>query len=315
MVLRHNRERAFTLVELLVVMAIIAILVALLLPAVQQAREAARRTQCKNNLKQIILAIHNYSGKHDAYPPGYIARNVTPVDGPELETGSGFSWSTPLLPYMDQAPIWKMVDFELDATTPTQVTRAATSMPAYLCPSDHRPESFSITDGVVPYTLARSAYVGVYGFGDLNAQPGAPQGAGMFFRNSWIRPVDIRDGFTHTLAIGERAGSYRNGAGTNDFDVDATWYGVIPNAQLNSPTGNVGPAWLALSSVGYVDSMGITVRYSINQGPLNSFSSTHVGGAQFAVADGSVRFISENINPDVLQLLMQIDDGKLIGDY
>ncbi|MFG0295400.1 MAG: DUF1559 domain-containing protein, partial [Maioricimonas sp. JB045] len=110
-----SRRRGFTLIELLVVIAIIAILVALLLPAVQQAREAARRSQCKNNLKQIGLALHNYHDTHGSFPPGYIARYVSATDPASAETGPGFAWGTMILPFLDQSPTYNQLNFSLDA--------------------------------------------------------------------------------------------------------------------------------------------------------------------------------------------------------
>jgi len=178
MPLIFNRRRGFTLIELIVVMAIIAILVALLLPAVQQAREAARRTQCKNNLKQLALAMHNYLDMHSTFPPGYVARNVVPLDPPALETGSGFAWGALLLPFLDQGPLLGGIDLNGDSMLPADVAIGINSISTMICPSDHAPLTFSVGDGLSTYTLARANYVGMYGFGDINIAPRSTTGTG-----------------------------------------------------------------------------------------------------------------------------------------
>src|SRR5580693_8105777 len=111
---RARRPRqAFTLIELLVVIAIIAVLVSMLLPAVQQAREAARRSQCRNNLKQIGLALHNYEGSYRVFPPGYVDFNFNPNNTPDTDLGPGWGWATFLLPYMDQSPLYNQINFNV----------------------------------------------------------------------------------------------------------------------------------------------------------------------------------------------------------
>lgn len=145
--LSTTNRRGFTLIELLVVIAIIAILIALLLPAVQQAREAARRSQCRNNLKQIGLALHNYHDNYNAFPPGALAMNVTTgvayklgdAEPSRSNVGGGWGWSTFILPFIDQAPLYSSLNpngnnFPLN---PTALTR--TILPVYICPSEASP--------------------------------------------------------------------------------------------------------------------------------------------------------------------------------
>ena len=141
---RRARRRGFTLNELLVVIAIIAILVALLLPAVQSAREAARRSQCKNGLKQTGLALHSYHETHSSFPPGFISRNVQASD-PVTPTNiaPGFSWGTMILPNLDQEPLYSSLDFERDADDPTNLSFGQTSLPVFRCPSDPSQERFT----------------------------------------------------------------------------------------------------------------------------------------------------------------------------
>ncbi|MCA9088963.1 MAG: DUF1559 domain-containing protein [Planctomycetaceae bacterium] len=326
MPLIFNRRRGFTLIELIVVMAIIAILVALLLPAVQQAREAARRTQCKNNLKQLVLAMHNYLDMHSTFPPGYVARNVVPLDPPALETGSGFAWGTLLLSFLDQGPLLGGIDLNADSMLPANVAIGNNSISTMLCPSDHSPLTFSVGDGNSTYTLARANYVGMYGFGDINIAPGAPQGPGILYRNSWTRTFDIRDGMSSTVILGERQGQQNQTSGTTPPTFcDATWYAVIPGVTRPRQDGSLeSGAHLALGSTGYRDAAQVDHFFPINSGKGNSpssapglstFSSPHVGGCQVALADGSVRFISENLDPDIWQLLSQMADGMPISEF
>ena len=184
---KNRIQRGFTLIELLVVIAIIAILIALLLPAVQQAREAARRTQCRNNLKQVGLALHNYHDIYNTFPPGYTARNLqasVPAMGAN-ETGPGFAWSFAILPQMDGANIFSQVDTNgnsQDAANVAVVQDVVLS--GMLCPSDPAPSDvFEVTDvSMSTYQLPRSNYPGILGYDSVTVDAG--QGSGVFYRNS-----------------------------------------------------------------------------------------------------------------------------------
>lgn len=139
------QRRGFTLIELLVVISIIAILIALLLPAVQQAREAARRTQCKNNLKQIGLALHNYHDVARAFPPGWIA--VDDTGSPSAHEGtSGVGWAAMILPYLEQGNIYSQFNASLPLTDPANAAFLRNQIPGYKCPSDPQPEFFFIAE-------------------------------------------------------------------------------------------------------------------------------------------------------------------------
>ena len=220
--LHTKRRRGFTLIELLVVIAIIAILIALLLPAVQQAREAARRTQCKNNMKQLGLALHNYHDVHTTFPSGWIA--VEPGVGPDAHDGlNGAGWGTMVLPYLDQAPLYNLFNASLAIHDPVNVPFIDNVLPAWQCPSDPKPDKWMIEEELSPGTvlaeLPTANYVGVFGTHELHGcedSPGAiPPGSpmlpsgqcksnGMLYHNSKVRMRDIADGTTNTLMVGER---------------------------------------------------------------------------------------------------------------
>src|SRR5579863_1826177 len=153
-----SRKKGFTLIELLVVIAIIAILVSLLLPAVQQAREAARRTQCKNNLKQIGLALHNY---HDAllvFPPGYVDKNGDPNSTPDNDLGPGWGWASFILPYLDQGNLYSQINFNLGVGLGANAQPSLVTLPVMQCPSDTLPQPFPVYDSSFTTPIATVAY-------------------------------------------------------------------------------------------------------------------------------------------------------------
>lgn len=289
-------RRGFTLIELLVVIAIIAILIALLLPAVQQAREAARRSTCKNNLKQMGLALHNYHETHSCFPSGWIG--VQPGVGPNVQYGSGWGWGTMILPFMDQSPLYSKINFNLDinngAQTPGLIDIV---MPAYVCVSDPGPNTFELEEegspGTVLAKLARANYIGVFGSQELDycetVSPGTNcRSTGLFYQNSNTRFRDITDGTSQTLFVGERrtnptAGWY------------STWVGAVPKGEET------------FSRV-----LGATDHVPNDPAShFDDFSSNHTGGAQFLFGDGRVRFISENIDKNVYQSLSSFRGGEL----
>ena len=227
-----SRRRGFTLIELLVVIAIVGILIGLLLPAVQSARESARRAQCKNNLKQLGLALAGYADTSGGLPPGYVSA-YDRVN--QRETGTGWGWGSMALPWLEQRPLFDSINFGLNIEAPENETARLSRVSAYLCPSDNdMPAAWVAANGSlyiyggVLYSaqtaicsVAGSNYVGVYGVGE----PGV-DGDGVFFRGSAVAPRDIRDGLSHTLCVGERSVL------------------VDPFAQnavvIGTPTGNVG---------------------------------------------------------------------------
>lgn len=210
----RRAKKGFTLIELLVVIAIIAILIALLLPAVQQAREAARRSQCKNNLKQIGLALMNYHDVHKTFCPGVtVAAGTAAITAPTASparAASGvsnfFSWTTHILPFFDQAPLFKKLDskviFSENTATPNNnAALFSTIVTAARCPSDAGPDQ-DTAGGVEDMGVAN--YVGNYGVGmpDDNVNPRSVQG--ILGANTKIRIRDVKDGMSNVILAGER---------------------------------------------------------------------------------------------------------------
>ena len=302
-----ERSRGFTLIELLVVIAIIAILVALLLPAVQQAREAARRTQCKNNLKQIGLALHNYHDVHNCFPPGWIA--VDPATGlPDAHEGiNGAGWGTFILPQLEQSNLYSRFDPNAAIHAPVNIPFMNTVLQAYRCPSDPQPDRWKISaedaPGTVLAELPIANYVASFGTEDLHhceLPPGtAPvtpagqcMGNGPFFHNSSIRMRDFTDGTSNTFVVGERRTR-------PTADWYSTWVGMIAEG-----------AEAFQRVLGCADHPPNS-RFA----HFDDFSSVHTGGAQFLLGDGSVRFISENIDEGTYRALATLQGGELTGEF
>ncbi|QDT63347.1 DUF1559 domain-containing protein [Calycomorphotria hydatis] len=358
----NTARRGFTLIELLVVIAIIAILIALLLPAVQQAREAARRTQCKNNLKQIGIALHNYHDTHATLPPGVIYQ-YTPQAEALMQNGANslcnqggslpgsnwqnyrqanWSWNALILPFVEQTSISKALGvgarLPVDAINDASLSELwQTPLTAYQCPSDPAPiqsEFFGVdsSGGQLHITIADVfitpvAYVGASSSNALGGganQDAYPTGDcdvegfdGVFGVNSKIRFRDITDGTSNTLLVGERA------------------YGRVMD---NS--GNLSGGGAAFMSGFHIVTRGAALcvaRDSINSTRNEGLHSLHVGGAQALMADGSVHFLSENIDYDintstgssfggnkrptpqsinsVLEYMFARADGNVIGEF
>lgn len=341
-------KRGFTLIELLVVIAIIAVLIALLLPAVQQAREAARRTQCKNNLKQIGLAMHNYHDMFNSLPPGYIAAIAGQQDSREQGL---YGWGAMILPMIDQGGLMaalKIDTLKLDqaAADPVGLRNLQTPLVAFRCPSDtgpmlnnfddaaYTPDSAGsnyynrhiTTDGTNRIPIATSNYIGVAGTSDSTTPPVVTIAAygechGQFYQNSRINFRNITDGTSNTLMVGERAWRHGNltvGAGNA--------LGFSANTTASGTSWSVKSAQLAVIGLMY-NGLNWTATDRAHQS--RGFSSTHVGGVHFVLCDGSVRFISENVDyrketvangwpnfvTSTLARLACRDDGQVVGEF
>jgi len=302
-----NTHRGFTLVELLVVIAIIGLLVALLLPAVQAAREAARRTQCVNNLKQIGIALQNYHDTVGTLSPGY----VSTFDAGGNDAGPGWGWAAMLLPQIEQAPLSNAINFNLPVEAQANSTARLTNVSAFLCPSDPTASAFHAVDRDVATGTARnnicqvapSNYVAMYG----NGEPG-PDGDGVFFRDSKVGLRDITDGTSLTLAVGER--SHRLG--------EATWTGSVTGALLfPTDNDNIGRYRTETSSGMVLGHVGEGKGPGDPRSDVNTFYSLHSGnGVNFLFADGHVQFLKAMMAYPTYQALATRAGGETIsGDY
>jgi prepilin-type N-terminal cleavage/methylation domain-containing protein/prepilin-type processing-associated H-X9-DG protein len=285
-----RRSRGFTLVELLVVIAIIGILVALLLPAVQAAREAARRVSCLNNVTQTGLALHNFEFHFEALPPG-----VTNSDGPirnEAE-GTHVSWIVKILPYLEQNPLAQRFDQEAGAYADKNAQVRATQIRTLLCPSD--PGLATNKEG----TVARSSYAGCYH--DVEA-PINDDNHGLLFLNSKVRYSQIYDGSSSTILLGEALTAVDGlgwVSGTRDT-LRNTSAIEVPGPQFGSRAGGAGPREEKDKS----DSLFV-----------GGFGGHHPGGINVGFADGSTRFLPQTIDKQTLQQLGNRADGEIMKPY
>jgi prepilin-type N-terminal cleavage/methylation domain-containing protein/prepilin-type processing-associated H-X9-DG protein len=294
----RHRNAGFTLVELLVVIAIIGILIALLLPAVQAAREAARRIQCSNNLKQLGLGLHNYHAAFRTFPAGA-------AYGPGTGT-LRLGLNAFLLPYLEQQQIYQNLDRSATTYTGSNFLMGKTPLAVYLCPSDGKQpyDPFATSD---EQWVAN--YVGVTGAGrngkvvDLeDSHCGNYYKDGAFFPYSGTRIGDIKDGTSSTLAMGERTyqlrvwtkGAFYEGSPTQKVCVFAA-------KNIRWPI-NSDPKVLHYDGGAGTDTCLFNDLY---------FGSRHPGGAQFLLADGSVHFLTDSISLAVYQDLATIDGGEV----
>jgi prepilin-type N-terminal cleavage/methylation domain-containing protein/prepilin-type processing-associated H-X9-DG protein len=296
----HRNPSAFTLVELLVVIAIIGILVSMLLPAVQSAREAGRRAQCSNNLKQIGLALRMYEGTHSVFPPGRMScdsPNQHPLYCKHGTTFSAASFFVPLLPQLEQGNlynaldpqtkgVWVMVGNTWNAnwtTDPAVAAGVGTRLPVLICPTTNPPRySEKVYFGVAPIDVAVGCYAGSMG----TAGPGAGVGDNVKFDNTGIfmygrtfRAAHVRDGMSNTMFIGEVIDPHTE-PGTNIWSLGGRHVDCLRNTEnpLNTPP-NKG----TLVTVNTLKANG-------------AFGSYHQGGALFLFGDGHVTFVSENVD-------------------
>ncbi len=315
---KHSRQtRGFTLIELLVVIAIIAILIALLLPAVQQAREAARRTDCRTRLKQIGLAVSNYHDAHRSFPPGNITRGAC------CGTRSGTTWTVSILPYLDQNPLFKRYDFNrFNEDNQNRFVREQ-YLPAYTCPSDLRTNQLDRPESGPGSGLnyAPGSYRAVSGgsdgscWGD-NAQMGNQ--TGWCYRNRGVlhwatvsgnniakveKYKSITDGSSNTLMVGEYHTASRNRRRT-------FWAYSYTSYNQSSVTWRQSRAL----NGDYNKCVGIGGAGGSNT-CKRGWGSFHEGAINWCLADGSVHTISVNINMDTLHNMASIEGGETISGF
>jgi prepilin-type N-terminal cleavage/methylation domain-containing protein len=378
-------KKGFTLIELLVVIAIIAILIALLLPAVQQAREAARRSQCKNNLKQIGLSLMNYHDVHRTFCPGVSVAD-TVITGPAA-TSNYLGWTYHILPMFEQGPLFKKLNSRVNFTTGVNAGLIDTILTAVRCPSDAGPDqdpSGSATGTTPLLEMGTSNYVGNYGVGmpDGNANPRDVQG--ILGANTKIRIRDVKDGMSNVILVAERrnpsicgtwvlaggAGATAasagelggctfwaagNGSGLINTAVIQAGPAPVLNSSLyqilgttrsgavgdnvvagtrppNSLVGNLAgdtsttpgpvvsvPLWTE-TAAGTIKINKTAQNYTTMSGDFQNattvgFSSWHTGGMQAVLGDGTVRFLSENIDSTIYENLSRRSDGKTLGEF
>jgi prepilin-type processing-associated H-X9-DG protein len=278
-----------------VVIAIMAVLIALLLPAVQQARAAARRTTCRNHLRQLGLALHNYHSTHNVLPPGYIYRSSA------AGNAAGYSWGAMLLPELEQPALYSAFDFQQPMFSAANLTVRETRVQPFLCPDDILSVNGFVEMGTERYAMA--SYVGNFGPPDLDDTQ--EKRDGLFSRNSSTRFAHVTDGLSNTLMVGERTnGPFRNGAAHgNHFSYETTWSGAIRD--IDDPTDDHGH--MVLFQTGHSPNHP--------QSDDRDVSAPHIGFANFLMGDGSVRTIGESIDFSIYSALGTRHGSEIVGEY
>lgn len=307
---RAKAKPGFTLIELLVVISVIAILIMLLLPAAQAAREAARRAQCVNNLRQVGLGMHQYHDTYGTFPAAYLTRpggdmvHGTP-DSQTGDAGPGWAWLSRLLPHLEQANLFQAMNHQLPCWTPAQVTAVETVIQVFLCPSDptglrHAQITDVNNNSLAAGRPAIASYVanaGQYNLWDIPAADLSSLANGPLFRNSRTKISSVTDGLSQTIFVGEHSGSLS----------PKVWAGVTPGAIVRVAErfrSRSASSWEYAAA--YVN---VHTGPSPNEHPpvihvpnapvghTDQMFSDHPAGLNVLMGDGSVRFVTERINP------------------
>lgn len=349
--MRTTNRSGLSTLDVVVTIVILLVLAALLLPATRRTRPTARRAQCRNNLKQIGLALHNYHDVHKTLPPGWIASATA-------GQSSGFGWNHHLLPYLDQKPLREKFDtnYRLADTASGNAEAASAILTVVRCPADRGPDQ-AVSHWMSP--LGPSNYVGNFGVGlpvTYASQEGSEQQRvdprlvqGVFGPNSRVRIRDVKDGMSNIVLVGERrmsAAGVEWPLGKIEGPYNSYWAG-IPNVAAVSPLVIVATATggsieapssdcrsgpVSLPQTGNIDQiLDSESRKSLPYFAINKdirgftlsdsdavtagFSSWHTGGCQVLLGDGTVRFISENIDPTIYTNLMRRSDGQKLGEF
>jgi prepilin-type N-terminal cleavage/methylation domain-containing protein/prepilin-type processing-associated H-X9-DG protein len=342
---RSKQRQGFTLVELLVVIAIIGILVALLLPAVQAAREAARRMQCSNNLKQLTLAMHNYHDTYKTLPPAYLPKRQGDVPTGAIiaplntnDTTQVWSWGAVVMPFIEGGTTVDLLSVgnvhlglpnAVNAlSTPASLTIIQTSQKNYLCPSDVAPEinnqGFRNLRGL---QTATSNYVASNSSWRPGVNGGNANETGLFIAERGRNFRDVLDGTSNVVALGERRWQLKR---TDTGAIFIAGAGLVFGTPRQADNAERAGAVLATGAAQLNRRDASVVANAIRMG----FSSQHPGGAMFSLADGSVRFIAETIQGDfdvtranqnvapntrapntTWEFILAIQDGEPTGDY
>jgi prepilin-type N-terminal cleavage/methylation domain-containing protein/prepilin-type processing-associated H-X9-DG protein len=296
-------RRGFSLIELLVVIAIVTVLGTLLLPAVQAAREAARRVQCTNNLKQMGIGLMTYHEAIGSLPMGYVA---APNPNP-YATSPGWCWAAMILGQIDQTPLYNSANFKLPVEFAANLTTRQTGIGVYNCPSDRDFGLFTVgRDDKSPIgVFYTNSYAACFGAG-IAIDDFPDRGNGLFRRNLIVRHADILDGTSYTIAVGERGACL----------VKTPWAGA-PDGGISSFSDDAPPGIPDYQSIGHggelvvahADNLGFNARGTAP----DDFYSPHPNGGNFLLADGSVRFVPSTIALDVYRALCTRAGGEVVN--